>query len=153
MQTDMLKNNRGFTLVEVLVAVVILSIGLLAVAGMQTSSLRGGNSALLRSQAILGAEDILDRMRANRAAMAQYAIEIDEPDPDEWTTLAELVDELDDMGYADMVLTDLAEWKFFLSGNLPSGVGSVDVDGNVVTVIIRWTDSFGMQEVEMVTRL
>ncbi len=150
-------NNKGFTLVEVLVAVVILSIGLLAVAGMQTTSLRGGNSALLRSQAVLGAEDILDRMRANRAAVAQYAIELDEPDPDDWTTFVELVDELDDMGYADMVLTDLAEWKFFLARNLPSGDGSVTVNGNVVTVVVQWQDSFGGaaegNQVEMVTRL
>ena len=154
MQIYTLKNNRGFTLVEVLVAVVILSIGLLAVAGMQTTSLRGGNSALLRSQAVLGAEDILDRMRANRVAMAQYEIELDEPD---WTTFAELEDKLEELGYSDMVLTDLVEWKFFLARNLPSGEGSVEVNGNVVTVIVQWQDSYGGDaedsQVEMVTRL
>ena len=155
-------NNKGFTLVEVLVAVVILSIGLLAVAGMQTTSLRGGNSALLRSQAVLGAEDILDRMRANRVAFNQYVIDMDEPDHssltdpdnlDEWrNALAALT-----TPYTGMVLTDLAEWKFFLARNLPSGEGSVAVNGNVVTVVVQWQDSYGGadegNQVEMVTRL
>lgn len=58
----------GFTLVEVLVALVVLSIGLLGIASLQLSSLRWNNGAAKRSQATLLAYDILDRMRANPAA-------------------------------------------------------------------------------------
>ncbi len=67
-ECDMRVNNKGFTLVEVLVALLVLSIGLLAVASMQTNSLRSNYNALTRSKAVQGCEDILDRMRANRNA-------------------------------------------------------------------------------------
>lgn len=135
-------NNRGFTLVEVLVAVVILSIGLLAVAGMQTNSMRSSNNALYRSQAVLGAEDIMDRMRANRAAAraGDYII-----------TLAQ---NPGDVGsHVNMVLTDLQEWRAALAANLPVGNGSIVTNGNVVTVTIQWRDSFGQDTVVMETRL
>lgn len=132
-------NNCGFTLVEVLVAVVILSIGLLAVAGMQTTSLRGGGNALYRSQAVLACEDILDRMRANRANALNGEYDI---------ALAVATE-----NQAGMTLTDLSEWKNSLALNLPGGDGSVAINGRVVLVIVRWTDSYGQDEVEMVTHL
>jgi type IV pilus assembly protein PilV len=59
--------SRGFTLLEILVALLILTIGLLGLGTLQMTSLRYNHSALLRSQATLLAQDILDRMRANRA--------------------------------------------------------------------------------------
>ncbi len=141
MKTNLLKNNRGFTLIEVMVAVVVLSIGLLGVAGMQLSSLKGGNDALVRAQAVLGAEDILDRMRANRQAGLAGNYNINFTDASSGT---------------GMVLTDLTEWKNSLTANLPSGEGSVAVAGGVVTVVVRWTDSYEKEiqnQVEMVTRL
>ena len=58
--------SRGFTLVEVLVALVVLSIGLLGVAALQLTSLRSNHSSAMRSQATFLAYDIIDRMRANR---------------------------------------------------------------------------------------
>jgi type IV pilus assembly protein PilV len=60
--------QRGFTLVEALVSVLIMSIGLLGVAGLQTRSLGSTNTASKRSQAVLLASDLADRMRANRVA-------------------------------------------------------------------------------------
>lgn len=61
-------SQGGFTLVEVLVAVVILGLGLLGLAGLQAASLRNNHSAYLRSQATLLAYDMADRMRANPEA-------------------------------------------------------------------------------------
>ncbi len=71
--------TSGYTLVEVLVAVVILSVGLLGLAGMQARGMRNSHDAYLRSQAAILAYDIADRMRANRdAALAgDYDIGID----------------------------------------------------------------------------
>ena len=68
MNTTLHRPDRisGFTLLEVLVALVILSIGLLGLAGLQAASLRYNHSSYLRSQATLIAYDIVDRMRANR---------------------------------------------------------------------------------------
>jgi len=59
--------NRGFTLVEVLVAVLVLSIGLLGVARLVLAAVKANDSAYFRGQAAALAYSILDEMRANRA--------------------------------------------------------------------------------------
>lgn len=61
--------ERGFTLLEVLVAVLVLSFGLLGLAGLQAASIRANHSAYLRSQATQLAYDMADRMRANISAV------------------------------------------------------------------------------------
>jgi type IV pilus assembly protein PilV len=60
-----LRSASGFTLMEVLVTVVILSVGLLGVAGLQLNSLRGNQSALDSSVAVTLAMEAADRIRAN----------------------------------------------------------------------------------------
>jgi type IV pilus assembly protein PilV len=60
---------KGFALIEVLVSVVVFSIGLIGLASLQTISLKHNNTSYMRSQAILLAQDIADRMRANMAAV------------------------------------------------------------------------------------
>ena len=65
---------RGFTLVEVLVTVVIFSVGLLGLAGLQATGIKLNHSSMLRSQATLLAYDIVDCMRANQANVADYAL-------------------------------------------------------------------------------
>jgi type IV pilus assembly protein PilV len=57
----------GFTLIEVLIAMLILSVGLLGLAGFQASSARNNTSAYNRSQATQLAYDLADRIRANAA--------------------------------------------------------------------------------------
>jgi len=59
------RNHSGFTLVEVLVTVVVVSIGLLGLAGLQINGLRANMSSEARSKATLLASDIIERMRAN----------------------------------------------------------------------------------------
>ncbi|MBL1278391.1 MAG: type IV pilus modification protein PilV [Ectothiorhodospiraceae bacterium] len=63
------KNLRGFTLIEVLVTVVVVSIGLLGLAGLQINGLRANMSSEARSKATLLASDIVERMRANLAGV------------------------------------------------------------------------------------
>lgn len=65
--------NKGFTIVEILVALVILSVGMLGIAGLYVTTLRASGSALLRMQAINLAADMADRIRANPTAGAAYA--------------------------------------------------------------------------------
>lgn len=60
--------QAGMTLIEVLVAVLILGVGLLGAAAVQLSALRHTDSALMSSQASFIAYDMLDRIRANSAA-------------------------------------------------------------------------------------
>ncbi len=60
---------KGFTLIEILVTLVIFSIGLLGLAGMQLRGSEGTNTAYFRSQATLIANDMAERMHANRAGV------------------------------------------------------------------------------------
>lgn len=61
---------RGFTLLEVLIALLVLSIGLLGLAALQTIGLKFNNQSYQRTQAVYQAYDIIDRIRANSTAKA-----------------------------------------------------------------------------------
>ncbi len=121
--------NGGFTLIEVLVAVLLLSIGLLGLAALQTSSLRNNGSALIRSHATLMANDVLDMMRAdvssNNANYGAYVTDYTTAAPT-GTTQAD---------------RDLASWKAELA-KLPGGEGKITVNGNSVTVSVRWLEKW-----------
>ena len=67
---------RGFSLLEILIAVVVLSIGLLGLAGLQFTALRGNSQSYERSQAQALAYEIADVMRTHRVAAGQGAFEI-----------------------------------------------------------------------------
>jgi type IV pilus assembly protein PilV len=65
--------QRGFTLIEALVAFLILSVGMLGIASLQTISLRSGHTAALRTVAVIKAGEILERIRANPTQVLAYA--------------------------------------------------------------------------------
>lgn len=64
---------RGFTLLEVLIALVILVFGLLGIAGLMSKGQRASYEAYQRGQAVMIANDMAERIRANRAQAAAYA--------------------------------------------------------------------------------
>lgn len=63
-----LPHQRGASLIEVMVAVMVLSIGLLGLAMLQAKSLRLNTDAYLRSQATLITNELIEDMRANPTA-------------------------------------------------------------------------------------
>lgn len=131
-------HQRGATLIEVLVAVLILSVGLLGLAGLQMTALKSNHSAYYRSQATLLAYDIIDRMRANRAdalnGVYDIAIKNEACDPD-----------LEPSG--TLAQRDVAEWLNSLSCMLSGDArGSVVRNGRLFTVSIEWNDNRGRIE-------
>lgn len=127
--------QRGATLIEVLVAMLVLSVGLLGLAGMQMTALKSNQSAYYRSQATVLAYDIIDRMRANRtqALNGVYDIalknETCNPKIAPSGTLAQ---------------KDVAEWLNSLSCLLSADArGSVVRNDRVFTVSIEWNDNRG----------
>jgi type IV pilus assembly protein PilV len=123
-----MKRSSGFSMVEVLVSLVILSVALLGTAGLAAASLRSNNNSYYRSQATVLADDILDRMRANRVEaragnydIAADPVEISAPE----NTMARF---------------DCVEWVNTLSTTMPGGSGTVTVAGNVATIVIQWGD-------------
>jgi type IV pilus assembly protein PilV len=67
-----LKKSKGFSLVEVLIALVIMSVGMLGIAGLYVHSMQAGRTSMLRHHAVNLAGDIADRIRANPSAGAAY---------------------------------------------------------------------------------
>lgn len=65
---------RGITMVESLVALVIISVGMLGIAGLYLASLQAGRAANLRMQAVNLASEMADRIRANRDARIAYVL-------------------------------------------------------------------------------
>jgi type IV pilus assembly protein PilV len=125
--------SRGFTLIEALVSLLVLSIGLLGVAALQLTSLRANTSASTRSQATFLAYDITDRMRANRNVATNttaYNIDFGEDTAASPATVAE---------------NDLKDWLVRLKNALgPDAQAQVQNLGNsMVAVRLRWNDSHG----------
>jgi type IV pilus assembly protein PilV len=67
------RKSGGFTLVEVLIALVIMSIGMLGIAGLYVHSMQAGRTSLFRHHAITLAGDVAERIRANPRAGVAYA--------------------------------------------------------------------------------
>lgn len=137
------KLQHGFTMIEVLVTVIVLAIGLLGLAGLQINSLRFTYSAYQTSQATILGTDIIDRMRANRAAADTGAYDIAlGVNP----SAASCVGAGVTCPPAGMAAADLFEWKQALATVLPDGDGSVTRNGPLFIITIQWDDTRGEQD-------
>lgn len=140
------QNYQGFTLIEVLIAVVILGLGLLGLAALQASSLRNNNSAYNRSQATQLAYDIADRIRTNRSVAGSYITTMSAvncstsaspptpPTPNCASTTSACTP-------TQLAATDLYQWKDAMTCTLPSGQGSIALSSAIFTVTINWDDN------------
>ena len=68
------RQQRGVSLLEVMISVLILGVGLLGIAAMQALALRGGQGSLESSQAVMQTTSIAEAMRANRLNAGNYAM-------------------------------------------------------------------------------
>jgi type IV pilus assembly protein PilV len=131
-------SSAGFTLIEVLVALIIVSIGLLGLAGLQATSVRFNQQAYLRSQAVQQAYDMADRIRANARGMwdGNYDdIDGTESDPACIST---------NCSPADLADTDAVAWNAQNAGVLPNGSGTVTRDAAAAAVVfniaVNWSE-------------
>lgn len=120
LRSHLRRRQRGISLIEVLVAILVLGVGLLGVAGLQLTALRSSQSAELRSQASLLAYDIIERMRMDRAAA--------------------LAGDYDTCADHD----ECAAWQDSVAAILGDGAtGTVVRNDGRVEVRIQWNDSRG----------
>ena len=135
-KTNGLKQRQtGTTLIEVLVAVVIISVGLLGVAALNLTSLRNSFDANSRTKATLLANDMADRMRANASVANPTAIADASP--------YEIAIGANKSGAA-IVDEDIITWKALLGQSLSEGDGSISWvpvgDMRLFTITIQWTE-------------
>lgn len=124
--------QSGFTLLEILITLIILSVGLLGLAGLQTMSLRNNHSAYLGSQAAIQSYDIADRMRAN-------SVEANATPTSAYAKSGAAIagiqvadcDKVAGCSAANMALHDLYEWNLANKSMLPQGVGIVCRDSTM----------------------
>ncbi len=111
--------QKGFTLLEVLVAVLVFSFGMLGIAGMMTISVKNNHNGYLRSQASFMVENMMDRMRANPVGLwnnayagvaAQGSAECDLANP---------------CNFQQLATYDMQAWADSLQTALPAGTGTI----------------------------
>jgi len=134
--------NIGFTLIEVLIAMLVLAVGLLGLASLQVKSLSNTQSAYNRSLATMLAYDLVERMRANIIEARKYEasayITITPP-----TLATAQANCYIATGCSEnrMANNDLFEWNQAVTFNLPSGVVAITVVAPIYTITVTWDDN------------
>lgn len=163
------KKEEGFTLIEVLVAVLVFSFGLLGIAGMMTISVRNNHNGYLRSQANFLAENMMDRMRANPVALWGELYNGDAAAGSDSCPLSTACN------FAQLAAFDRQQWAQSIAVSLPNGLGNVAcvttgvLPGNIqaanppsiwipvppydglCTITVTWTESNRAEEADLQT--
>lgn len=132
---QIIRQDNGSSLIEILVTMIVISIGLLGQASLIALSSKANNSAFTRSQAILLSYDILERLRLNRNLAIAGSFNVNfvsaGADPSDSIPSGTTIQNL-----------ELRDWKTNIEQSLPSGDGKVNVDGSGNTTIdIRWCEA------------
>jgi type IV pilus assembly protein PilV len=134
----------GFSIVEVLVALVVLSVGMLGIAALYVESLRAGRSAVYRTQAVNLAADMADRIRSNREQPNAWVLTAT-ANPATQGCVAGTVN----CDPAELAQDDQARWRAAIQNQLPGDGattpnGTIEVDETVVpnqyTITVRWSE-------------
>ncbi len=127
------RGARGFSLLEVLIALLIFSLGLLGLAGLMVVSVKTNQSAYLRTQASFVGQALADRMRANIGQIDAYEGDYDS------STAADPVDDdpcrAASCSPADLATRDRAVWSRQLVDSLPAATANVDCNGALVGAV------------------
>lgn len=149
------RRQHGATLVEVLVSILLMSVGLVSMAAMQVNAVQFSKTSEMRSLANLLANDIADRMRANQPSAAKYNTtgttyaEV-KPSSGRLEAAAPTSCVKSDTGgligdatcdETQMAAYDRDAWERDLFRQLPSGTGIVRLStNNQVDIWVVWTD-------------
>ncbi len=130
------RRQQGFTLIEVMIAVLVMGLGLLGFAMLQTMSVRYTKSAQNRTVAINLAYELLDMMRMQRTQASYYsAIKT--------SSFASATGGNCTRPQDATPANNITRWKCELRTAFPDGTGNVDLqaDGRV-SVRVEWTDAY-----------
>lgn len=120
------KKQTGSSLIEVLIAMVVLGIGILGLLALQATALKTNQLALTRTQASELASEISELMRSNRVAAEDGQYD---------TGLTDTVSSA-----TSIAENDVKTWKSHLA-QLPVGQGSISHNGDIFTITVQWDES------------
>jgi len=131
------RQQRGFSLVEVLIALVIMSVGMLGIATLFVQGMQAGRTSMFRHNAVILVGDVADRIRANPTAGAAYAAVggVDNG----------CVAQGNNCSQPQMASHDVFLWDQQAADTLPAGAVEVVFDGAVVpptyAITANWTEA------------
>lgn len=130
------QTQRGFSLIEVLVALIIMSVGMLGIAGLYVQSMQAGRTSMLRHNAVILAGDVADRIRSNPRAAAEYAIAGGADNG--------CVNGTVDCTEAEMAGNDVLLWTTQADESMPNGEVTITFDDTVsppnYTIQVSWDE-------------
>jgi type IV pilus assembly protein PilV len=142
------RRQFGFSLIEALVALVVISVGMIGIAILHGHGLGAARTALYRTVAVNAAADMAERIRANRLGREGYEVAVDNGcDADPGVDCAPL----------PLAQHERFRWDELLSATLPLGVGSVELTDGMpsnYTIRVRWQEvAVGVIEHTLVVRV
>lgn len=129
-------NECGFTLIEILVSLIILAVGFLGMAALQSTSMQGTAGTYFRTQADMLANDLSERIRANRTGSAASAYTYGGGGASSTTCGG-----TDACDSATMAAADISEWSDWVENSLPSGDAIVtELGQNFWAIQVMWDE-------------
>lgn len=162
----LINQERGSTLIEVLITMFVVAVGLLGVAGLQLASTRYQQTSALRSEALIQADFIIEKMRVNSSVLSQSNLATATAAP-EGAYLAQNAYGAANITVADPACglsgqtacsaaqaaqRDLREWLNSLGNTLPGGRGAIfsvssgaNTQANARRVVVMWREKAQME--------
>lgn len=126
----------GFSLVEVLIALVIMSVGMLGIAGLYVHTMQAGRTSLFRHNAVTLASDVADRIRANPRAGVAYIV----AGVDNNCVMGGI-----DCTPAQMAQNDILLWETQATDTLPAGTVNIVFNNAIVPntyqITVTWNEA------------
>lgn len=137
--------SKGFTLLEVMIAMVIFSIGLLGLAGIQAVAISNNNSAYTRTVSMQLAYNMTDVLRASTGGNGNIINAFDTvttaiPGTAPTSCIQKDGGSVPNCSEADLANFEIYHWKKRIEKELASGLGSISKSGDVYTITIMWDD-------------
>lgn len=116
--------QEGATLIEVLISILVLSIGLLSIAALMLKGLSSNSGAYYRTQATFHAYDMSDRLRVYKENAGDYNLSLSDSSPTG----------------TGIAATEVTDWLSLL-GNLPAGDGSISCANDKCIIVVQWDNT------------
>lgn len=138
-----IKKSSGFTLLEVMISMVIFSVGMLGLAGIQAIALQNNTTAYMRTIAMQQSYNMADLLRSS----ANFDGVVDSTFDSVSTSIGSdptkdciADDTATNCTTTELAVFDIFHWKTRMDKELPSGKGTVEKDGDVYEIIIMWDE-------------
>ena len=143
--------QHGFSMLEILITLVIVATALFGTAGLQVHAMRMNKGSEFRTQAVILAADIAERMEANKSAAAQGNYVVASPTPASTAAVdcanavcnsAQLASW--DISQWESAIVNLklpqASWQITQTQSIPANPPLIPFDTSTYQIVIRWAD-------------